>query len=100
MLTDVTIYWLTGTIGSSMRMYWAMEAMPQAEFARVLEVPTGYTLFPADVEPPAPDAWLARTTTDLAFVSRPDHGGHFAPIEDPELYAKELRDFFRPYRTA
>ncbi|MGP0049184.1 MAG: epoxide hydrolase N-terminal domain-containing protein [Solirubrobacteraceae bacterium] len=28
MLTDVTIYWLTGTIGSSMRMYRAIEAMP------------------------------------------------------------------------
>ena len=98
MLTDVTIYWLTGTIGSSMRMYRAMEAVPEAELARTMTVPTGYTLFPADVEPPAPDAWLARTTTDLAYVSRPDRGGHFAPIEDPELVAKELRDFLRPYR--
>ena len=99
MLTDVTIYWLTGTIGSSMRMYRAIEGMPEAEFARTIEVPTGYVLFPDDVEPPAPDAWLARTTTDLARVSRPDHGGHFAPIEDPELYASELREFFRPYRS-
>lgn len=99
MLTDVTIYWLTRTIGSSMRMYRAIESMPAAEFARVITVPTGYTLFPADVEPPAPDAWLARTTSDLASVSRPDHGGHFAPIEDPELYAYELREFFRPYRA-
>ena len=98
MLTDVTLYWLTGTIGSSMRMYRATQAMPEAEFARVLAVPTGYTMFPADVEPPAPDAWLARTTTDLASVSRPDRGGHFAPIEDPELYAEEIRAFFRPYR--
>jgi pimeloyl-ACP methyl ester carboxylesterase len=99
MLTDVTIYWLTGTIGSSMRMYWAMEAMPEAELARTIGVPTGYTLFPEDCDAPAPDAWLARTTTDLAYVSRPDHAGHFAPLEDPELYAKELRDFFRPYRA-
>lgn len=98
MLTNLTIYWLTGTIGSSMRMYRAMEAMPEAELARTIQVPTGYTLFPADVEPPAPDAWLARTTTELAYVSRPERGGHFAPIEDPELYARELREFFRPYR--
>ena len=98
MLTNVTIYWMTGTIGSSMRMYRANEAIPEAERSRTIDVPTGYTLFPADIEPPAPDAWLARTTTDLVRVSRPDHGGHFAPIEDPELYATELRDFFRPYR--
>ena len=99
MLTDVTIFWLTRTIGSSMRMYRAVENMPEAEFARTIEVPTGYTLFPADVEAPAPDAWLERTTTDLASVSRPDRGGHFAPMEDPELYAREIRDFFRPFRA-
>ena len=27
-------------------------------------------------------------------------GGHFAPFEEPELYAEELRAFFRPYRAA
>jgi hypothetical protein len=26
--------------------------------------------------------------------------GHFAPFEEPELYAEELRAFFRPYRAA
>jgi len=98
MLTDVTIYWLTGTIGSSMRMYRAAEAIPETERSRTIGVPTGYTLFPADIEPPAPDAWLERTTTDLVYVSRPTRAGHFAPIEDPELYARELREFFRPYR--
>jgi pimeloyl-ACP methyl ester carboxylesterase len=30
--------------------------------------------------------------------SEPEHGGHFAPYEQPELYARELRDFFRPFR--
>jgi pimeloyl-ACP methyl ester carboxylesterase len=25
-------------------------------------------------------------------------GGHFAPFEEPELYAEDLRAFFRPYR--
>ena len=100
MLTDLTIYWLTRTIGSSMRMYWACEQMPEAELARTISVPTGYTMFPADVEAPAPDAWLRRTTTNLVSVSRPNRGGHFAPMEDPELYAQEIRDFFRPYRAA
>jgi hypothetical protein len=28
------------------------------------------------------------------------HGEHFAPFEEPELYAEELRAFFRPYRAA
>jgi pimeloyl-ACP methyl ester carboxylesterase len=33
-------------------------------------------------------------------VTEPPRGGHFAPFEEPELYAEELRTFFRPYRTA
>jgi pimeloyl-ACP methyl ester carboxylesterase len=33
-------------------------------------------------------------------VTEPPRGGHFAPFEEPELYAEELRAFFRPYRAA
>jgi pimeloyl-ACP methyl ester carboxylesterase len=31
-------------------------------------------------------------------VTEPARGGHFAPFEEPELYAEELRAFFRPFR--
>ena len=37
---------------------------------------------------------------NAVYVSEPPRGGHFAPFEEPELYAEELRTFFRPYRTA
>jgi pimeloyl-ACP methyl ester carboxylesterase len=33
-------------------------------------------------------------------VTEPARGGHFAPFEEPELYAAELREFFRTYRAA
>ena len=33
-------------------------------------------------------------------VTEPSRGGHFAPFEEPALYAEELRAFFRPYRAA
>ena len=32
-------------------------------------------------------------------MTEPARGGHFAPFEEPELYADELREFFRPYRS-
>jgi pimeloyl-ACP methyl ester carboxylesterase len=95
-LTNVTLYWLTSTIGSSMRMYNANTAIPLAQHARRVEVPSGFSLFPADLIRP-PRAWLERMT-NLVRVTEPDRGGHFAPFEEPELYAQELRDFFRPYR--
>ena len=97
-LTNVTIYWLTGTIGSSMRMYHANAAIQPAQHARRVEVPSGFLLFPGDIVR-APRAWLERTA-DLVYVTEPARGGHFAPFEEPELYAQELRAFFCPYRTA
>ena len=96
-LTNVTIYWLTETIGSSMRMYRANSEIPAAQQARRVEVPTGFTLFPANISQ-APRAWLERTTNLVRFTQAP-RGGHFAPFEEPEFYAEELRAFFRPYRA-
>ncbi len=95
-LTDVTLYWLTGTIASSMRMYHANAAIPPAQFTRRVEVPSGFSLFPGDILTP-PRAWLERTA-NVTRVTTPERGGHFAPFEEPELYAAELREFFRPYR--
>jgi pimeloyl-ACP methyl ester carboxylesterase len=94
----LTRYWLTGTIGSSMRMYAANAAIPVEQHKRRVEVPSGFTHFPGDTLRP-PRAWLERTA-NVVRLTEFDRGGHFAPFEDPELYARELREFFRPYRRA
>lgn len=96
-LTNVTMYWLTETIGSSMSMYHANAEIPAEQQARRVEVPSGYSLFPADILTP-PAAWLHRTANTV-WISHPPHGGHFAPFEEPDIYANELRNFFRPFRT-
>ena len=97
-LTNVMIYWLTGTIGSSMRMYHANGDIPPAQHVRRVEIPSGFSLFPGDIVHP-PAAWLDRVA-NVVRVTEPARGGHFAPVEEPELYAEELREFFRPYRSA
>ncbi|MGY4858717.1 epoxide hydrolase family protein [Cryobacterium sp. AP23] len=97
-LTNLTIYWLTGTIGSSMRMYNANAAIPPAQLSRRVGVPSGFSIFPADLVRP-PRAWLERTA-NVVRATEPARGGHFAPFEEPELYAQELREFFRPFRAA
>ncbi|MGK5684898.1 epoxide hydrolase family protein [Actinoplanes sp. URMC 104] len=96
-LTLLSVTWFTGSIGSSMSMYRANAAIPAAEHARRVEVPSGFSLFPGDILTP-PRAWLERTT-HLVRVTEPESGGHFAPFERPEIYARELRDFFRPFRA-
>jgi pimeloyl-ACP methyl ester carboxylesterase len=88
---------MTQTIGSSMRMYRADAAIPREQHARRVEVPSGFSISQGDIVRP-PRAWLERTT-NLVYATAP-RGGHFAAFEESELYAEELRAFFRPYRTA
>jgi pimeloyl-ACP methyl ester carboxylesterase len=97
-LTNITIYWLTGTIGSSMRMYNANAAIPPFELSRRVEVASGYSLYPGDTLKPPPREWLERSA-NVVSVTWPEHGGHFPSFEQPESYAQELRDFFRPFRS-
>lgn len=95
-LTLLSTTWFTGSITSSMRMYHANAALPLAQHARRVEVPSGFSLFPADLLHP-PREWLDRTA-NVVRVTEHERGGHFAPFECPETYAQELREFFRPYR--
>jgi len=94
-LTNLSIYWFTGTIGSSMRMYHATSLLPSEQLARHVDVPSGFSIFPGDIGHP-PRSWLERTA-NLTYFSQPAEGGHFAPFEVPELYANELRTFFAPF---
>ncbi|MDM7832261.1 epoxide hydrolase family protein [Cellulomonas edaphi] len=95
-LTNVTQYWLAGTIGSSMRTYHANAAIPPEQLERRVEVPSGFAVFRGDVVRP-PRAWAERVAHVVRWTE-PPRGGHFAPFEEPELYAHELREFFRPFR--
>jgi pimeloyl-ACP methyl ester carboxylesterase len=96
-LTLLTTTWLTGSITSSMRMYHASASLPLAQHARRVEVPSGFSLYPADLLHP-PRAWLDRFS-NVVRVTEHDRGGHFAPFECPETYVHELRELFRPYRA-
>jgi pimeloyl-ACP methyl ester carboxylesterase len=81
-----------------MRMYRANAAIAPEQLGRRVEVPSGFSIFRGDVLRP-PRAWLERTA-NVVRITEPARGGHFAPFEEPELYAEELRAFFRPYRAA
>ena len=95
LLTNITIYWLTGTIGSSMRMYYEnSRAWPST--GRI-EVPAGIALFPADILLP-PREWAERSLRIERWTQMP-RGGHFAAMEEPELLAADIRAFFSPLRN-
>jgi len=98
LLTTVTIYWVTRTIGPSMRMYFESFG-PGSTIAppHRIDVPTGLSLFR---DPNAPPRELVEPWYDLRHYSVTERGGHFPALENPDAVVRELRDFFRPLRGA
>ncbi len=96
-LTNVTLYWATNTITSSIRFYLESARTPLrfAEGERIL-APCGIARFPYEAPFP-PRSWVERAYDVTHWTDMP-RGGHFAAFEQPELLANEIREFFRPLR--
>jgi pimeloyl-ACP methyl ester carboxylesterase len=98
LLTNITLYWVTGAIGSSFWPYFSRQhdrwPLPSAE--RRVEAPTGYLAFPKDILHP-PRA-LAERAFNIRRWNTAPRGGHFAALEQPELLAEDIRAFFRDLR--
>lgn len=63
-----------------------------------VDVPTGYAQFPAAISKP-PRSATENVSTDLRRWSVMPRGGHFAAIEQPVAYAKEIRLFLKELRN-
>ncbi len=94
LLTNLTIYWATQTINSSIRLYYETARNP-GQWGRV-EVPTAMLMSPKDMFP-TPREWVERSYHVKRWTEIP-YGGHFLEREEPERVAEDLRAFFRPFR--
>ena len=94
LLANLTIYWATQTIGSSIRLYYETARDP-GSWDRV-EVPTAMMMSPKDMFP-TPREWVERSYNVERWTDI-DRGGHFLEWEEPELVAADARAFFRPLR--
>ena len=97
LLTNVMVYWVTGTISSSMRLYAESRQRPigLSQSNRV-KPPVALALFPKEI--PIPPRALAERGLNLVRWTEMPRGGHFAAMEQPELLANDLREFFQGYR--
>lgn len=104
LLTHITIYWVTDSIGSSFLPYydyanvsaltWMKEGVKK--WVGSAKVPAAFALFPKDINP-APRE-LAERFFNVKRWTRMPQGGHFAAMEEPELLAEDIRARFRPFR--
>jgi len=100
MLDDITLYWLTNSAISSARLYWENNNnnfSASAQKTKEISVPVAVTVFPGEIYR-APKTWTEQAYPKLAYFHEVNKGGHFAAWEEPELFAAELREAFRPLR--
>jgi hypothetical protein len=75
---------------------WIMEKISGAAVDTV-DVPVGCSIFPRELQRPS-QRWAEKRFTDIRYWNTPARGGHFAAFEQPELFAGEVRSFFRLVR--
>jgi pimeloyl-ACP methyl ester carboxylesterase len=91
LLANVMLYWLTGSITSSMRLYKetaSSQLVLGAAFVPVT-VPVALSLFPDELFPP-PDYVVRRHFRNLVLFRHHERGGHFAALEAPEALTADL----------
>jgi epoxide hydrolase len=95
MLTNVMIYWLFRTAGSSARYYkegaaqWGTPDPPST-------VPTAVAVMPFDIGSPV--RRIAEQTNHIIQWTELPRGGHFAAMEEPDLIVDDLRAAARHFR--
>lgn len=93
LLTDVSLYWLTATAGSSANIYYE-GARSWGQTSEPSTVPTGVAVFPMDVTIRP----IAEREHNIVHWSEFDRGGHFAAMEAPDLLINDIHTFFRTLR--
>ena len=97
LLRNIMLYWMTETISSSFRLYHEGRKGPLRFSADdFVRVPCGIAHFPKEIFMP-PREWVARGYNVKRWTEM-SRGGHFAALEQPEILAADIRDFFRTLR--
>jgi epoxide hydrolase len=96
LLDNVMLYWVTASAASSARLYWESFG-PKRRTAHTVKVPTGVAVFPKEIVTPV-RKWMEVGYANITHWSEMPKGGHFAAFEQPDLFVKEVRDYFRKIR--
>ncbi|MGC1214843.1 MAG: epoxide hydrolase family protein [Micromonospora sp.] len=104
LLTNVMIYWLTATAGSTANFYYDnADVLPTAPTPPPppppLPTPFGVAVYPGD--PAQPIRRLAdRAFPNIVHWSEQERGGHFPAMEEPDLFVADLQAFARALRSS
>ena len=94
LLDNVMLYWLNNCAASSARLYW--ESFNSTNFEPIT-MPVGCTIYPREIFR-CSRRWALKRFPKLIHWNEPERGGHFAAMEQPEVFMEDVRDCFRQLR--
>ena len=94
-LVNASAYWLTNTIGSSIRRYYE-DAHAEQRPSEPTTTPTGVAIFANDFQ--SIRRFADRDHANIVSWNRYDRGSHFSPHDAPDLLLDDIRQFFRALR--
>ena len=99
LLTNVSVYWFSGNVGATLRMYQENSRAPlRFGPGERIRVPLSFARFPKEIVSP-PREWVERVF-DVARWTEMSAGGHFAALEQPEALAHDIHEAFGLYRNS
>ena len=98
MLDDITLYWLTNTAASSARLYWE-DSAHKTKAGGEVSIPAAVSRFPREIIP-VPRSWAERAYPNLVYFNETREGRSLRRLEQPELFAGEMRAAFRSLRKS
>jgi epoxide hydrolase len=95
-LTDASVYWLTNTVGSSMRRYYE-DAHTTERATGATTTPTGVAIFAQDFQ--SVRKFADRDHGNIVSWNHYEQGSHFATRDATDLLVSDIRGFFRDLRS-
>ncbi len=93
LLTNISIYWFTETIGSSVRVYFESAHSWSPNGMNKVKTPTGFMMLEKDIAV-GPREWEDRSYNIIHWHTHPS-GGHFGEWEEPNVIANDLQLFYK-----
>ncbi|MEV6734301.1 MULTISPECIES: hypothetical protein [unclassified Streptomyces] len=98
LLTNISVYWFSGTAGSSANLYYEAGHDPStwAPKARGI-VPTGVAVV---LDTDVAIRRFAERDHNVTHWSELEHGGNFLTVEQPKAFVTDVRTFFASLRAS
>jgi microsomal epoxide hydrolase len=101
LLTDIMLYIINpgGIDGSFWYYRGALSELNASTWPGYVNVPTSISKYPVDMPVSRPPLETAKRGYHVVRFTDMPRGGHFAAMEQPELFVQDVREAFRPYRN-